>query len=232
MRCGLRCRDLPWSSSNPEFSRLTALLSESRSREALESLLNVESAPRKRFDNAIRAQRKENEVPVSLLGGFSVEARKTIQIAPSQVEHVFERFCRFTVDPRWLIYLPPQMASVQCDSGDYLEHPLEAFCYYRNAGIRKVVVEHKHMGSRAIVIVCRNAEAVKRRFGFSEVENLGCVYTRNGRPFFADANDEKEFLRRLQRGADEAETLGTLADRLGASRWRGASLDPKSGKAF
>jgi protein phosphatase len=35
-----------------------------------------------------------------------------------------------------------------------LEHPQEAFAYYRNEGVPAVICEQKHMGSRAVVILC------------------------------------------------------------------------------
>ncbi len=46
-----------------------------------------------------------------------------------------------------------------------LEHPAEAFAYYRHAGVPRVVCEEKHMGSRAVVIVCRDEDAARQRFG-------------------------------------------------------------------
>jgi protein phosphatase len=39
-----------------------------------------------------------------------------------------------------------------------LEHPDEAFAYYRDEGVGAVVVEEKHMGSRALIVVCRDNE--------------------------------------------------------------------------
>ena len=50
-----------------------------------------------------------------------------------------------------------------------------------------------HMGSRAVVIVCRNEDAARRRFGIVE-EGLGICYTRTGRRFFDDGKIEKQFL--------------------------------------
>ena len=38
------------------------------------------------------------------------------------------------------------------------------------------------MGSRAIVIVCRDADVAKERFGVDSGET-GAIYTRTGRPF-------------------------------------------------
>ena len=42
-----------------------------------------------------------------------------------------------------------------CASRVFLEHPAEAFAYFRREGVPRVVCEEKHMGSRAVVIVCR-----------------------------------------------------------------------------
>ena len=57
------------------------------------------------------------------------------------------------------------------------------------------------MGSRAVVIVCRDEEAARERFGV--VGETGIVYTRTGRRFFNDDGLEAEFLARI-RSAMEA----------------------------
>ena len=73
---------------------------------------------------------------------------------------------RFAADPRWLIYLPPTMAPTETsEHPNLLEHPSEAFDYYDKLGARQVICQEKHMGSRAVVVVCRSAEAARRRFG-------------------------------------------------------------------
>src|SRR5262245_49520267 len=53
------------------------------------------------------------------------------------------------------------------------------------------------MGSRAVVIVCRDEDAARARFGVND-EGRGIVYTRTGRRFFNDRELESEFLDRLQ----------------------------------
>ena len=69
---------------------------------------------------------------------------------------------RFAVNPKWLIYLPPTMSpSATSEEPGLLEHPAEAFAYYRQAGVPRVVCEEKHMGSRAVVIVCRDEDAAR-----------------------------------------------------------------------
>jgi protein phosphatase len=101
---------------------------------------------------------------------------------------------RFAANPKWLIYLPPTMAPTETTTQPgLLEHPAEAFAYFRREGVPRVVCEEKHMGSRAVVIVCRDEEAARRRFGVVG-EGIGICYTRTGRRFFDDAKIEKEFL--------------------------------------
>jgi protein phosphatase len=84
-----------------------------------------------------------------------------------------------------------------------LEHPAEAFDYFRKAGVDQVVCEQKHMGSRAVVIVCRDRDAALRRFGVAEDE-AGTCYTRTGRRFFPDPAIERQFLDRIRVAADKA----------------------------
>jgi protein phosphatase len=53
------------------------------------------------------------------------------------------------------------------------------------------------MGSRAVVVVCRDADTARKRFGVLEGE-IGLCYTRTGRRFFNDAALETQFLDRVQ----------------------------------
>ncbi|MEP7339038.1 MAG: polynucleotide kinase-phosphatase [Acidobacteriota bacterium] len=115
-----------------------------------------------------------------------------------------EVMSRFAANPKWLIYLPPTMSPSETSTKpDLLEHPVEAFSYYRSAGVSRVVCEEKHMGSRAVVIVCRDEEAARRRFGVVR-EGAGICYTRTGRRFFDDQKLEQEFLARLRAAAKAA----------------------------
>jgi protein phosphatase len=119
---------------------------------------------------------------------------------------------RFAVDPKWLIYLPPTMSPSETSKlPGLLEHPQEAFAYYRHEGIPHVVCEQKHMGSRAVVIVCREESVSVQRFGVIE-PSLGIVYTRTGRRFFSDCALERAFLDRVRQAASKSgfwEELGT-----------------------
>jgi protein phosphatase len=124
-----------------------------------------------------------------------------VTIREENASAALEAMSRFAVDPRWLIYLPPTMSPSETSAlPGLLEHPVEAFGYYRGRGVARVVCEEKHMGSRAIVIVCRDADAAERRFGL-RAESAGTVYTRTGRPFFSDAALEASLLERVRRAA-------------------------------
>src|SRR5205814_9828057 len=92
-----------------------------------------------------------------------------------------EVMSRFAMNPKWLVYLPPTMSpSETSKEPDLLEHPAEALDYYRKQHVEKVVCEQKHMGSRAVVIVCRDRDAALRRFGIIQ-EEIGVGYTLTGR---------------------------------------------------
>ncbi|MGX1506743.1 UNVERIFIED_CONTAM: polynucleotide kinase-phosphatase [Streptomyces graminofaciens] len=122
-----------------------------------------------------------------------------------------EVMSRFAVDPRLLTYLPPTMAPTATSKEDgYLEHPAEAFAQYLSDGISRVVCEEKHMGSRAVALVCRDADAARERFG---VEGpTGALHTRTGRPFFDDPAITEEILGRLRTAVTDAglwDELGT-----------------------
>ena len=115
-----------------------------------------------------------------------------------------EVMSRFAVDPKWLIYLPPTMSPcATSDLPDYLEHPREAIAYFTARGIKELVCEEKHMGSRAILVICKDEEAVLRRFGI-EGGGLGVCYTRTGRPFFTNADLERTFLERVRRALSKS----------------------------
>ncbi len=94
-----------------------------------------------------------------------------------------EVMSRFAIDPRWLLYLPPTMSPVATAAdGDLLEHPDQAFDAYRKDGVASVLCQEKHMGSRAVLLVCRSPDVAQARFG---LPGPGAVWTRTGRPFFS-----------------------------------------------
>jgi protein phosphatase len=138
--------------------------------------------------------------------------RGNVTVREENAAAALEVMSRFAANPKWLIYLPPTMSpSETTRAPGLLEHPAEAFGYYRHEGVPRVVCQEKHMGSRAVAVVCRDEEAARRRFGV-EGEGVGIVYTRTGRRFFAEAALEAELLARVQGAIGAAgvwEELGT-----------------------
>jgi polynucleotide kinase-phosphatase len=115
-----------------------------------------------------------------------------------------EAMSRFAADPHWLIYLPPTMSPVEASPlADFLEHPAEAFEYFRQEGIDRLVCEQKHMGSRAIAIVCRDEQTAQRRFGVTR--ESGIIYTRTGRRFFDNPATETGLLELLRQALTKAD---------------------------
>jgi protein phosphatase len=113
-----------------------------------------------------------------------------------------EVMSRFAANPKWLIYLPPTMAPTgTSERVNLLEYPAEAFSYFRSEGVSRVVCEEKHMGSRTVVIVCRDEDAARRSFGVVG-EGIGISYTRTGRRFFDDRSMEKELLENVRAAFD------------------------------
>jgi protein phosphatase len=138
--------------------------------------------------------------------------RANVTIREDNATAALEAMSRFGADPRWLIYLPPTMAPTETSRRDgYLERPEEAFAHFDRAGVGAVVCEQKHMGSRAVVVVCRDAEAARARFGVDTGESGICT-TRTGRRFLTDARLEAELLEQVRDAASAAglwDELGT-----------------------
>src|SRR5213079_3491075 len=119
----------------------------------------------------------------------------TVTIREENGIAALEVMSRFAANPKWLIYLPPTMSPSETTKVQgLLEHPAEAFAYFRHAGVPRVVCEEKHMGSRAVVIVCRDEDAARKHFGVTG-EGIGICYTRTGRRLFDNAVLEAEFLK-------------------------------------
>jgi protein phosphatase len=135
---------------------------------------------------------------------ITTRLRSGVTVREENAIAALEVMSRFAVNPKWLIYLPPTMSPSET-SGEpgLLEHPAEAFAYFRRQHIDRVICEEKHMGSRAVVIVCRDERAAAARFGVVG-EGIGACYTRTGRRFFSDDAAETEFFRRLNSAIESA----------------------------
>ena len=135
---------------------------------------------------------------------ISTRFRHTITIREENAIAALEVISRFAANPKWLIYLPPTMSPCATSAlPGYLEHPAEAFAYFQAEGVEKVICEEKHMGSRAVVVVCRDPSVSADRFGVREAEQ-GVIYTRTGRRFFDNQDLEQELIRRVGAAMERA----------------------------
>ena len=147
------------------------------------------------------------------VGKRRIETRfsSTILIPEENGLAALEVASRFAVDPRWLTYLPPTMAaSPTATEGPFLERPEMAMDFFAERGVTDLVVEEKHMGSRALLVVARSAEEARARFGVEDGK-AGIVYTRTGRPFFRDADFEAAVVERLTKAIDQADLWSSLS---------------------
>lgn len=123
--------------------------------------------------------------------------RGSVTIREENSTAAIEVMSRFAANPKWLIYLPPTMSPTETSSlPEFLEFPTEAFEYFSFHGAKEVVCEEKHMGSRAVIIVCRDKSAAQKRFGITD-GTIGIIYTRTGRRFFDNSILEAELLSRV-----------------------------------
>jgi len=152
-------------------------------------------------------ERASNDLDLQdVVGKRIIETRlaRTVTIREENGIAALEVMTRFAVDPRWLAYLPPTMSPTATSGREgLLEHPEEAFSAYRAGGVQQVVCEEKHMGSRAVVVICRDPSVAATRFGI-ESELAGSIFTRTGRPFFADSAAESAFLEKVRMGIGRA----------------------------
>jgi protein phosphatase len=133
-----------------------------------------------------------------------------ITIPEQNAMAALEVMSRFAVNPKWLVYLPPTMSPTETSREDgLLEHPAEAFAYFRHEGVPSVICEEKHMGSRAVVVLCRDEEVARKRFGVI-AEGIGVCYTRTGRRFFESSDLESQFLHRIREAADRSALWDSL----------------------
>ncbi len=159
-------------------------------------------------------ERASNDLDLEdVIGKRIIETRlaRTVTIREENAIAALEVMTRFAVDPRWLAYLPPTMSPTATSEREgLLEHPDEAFAAYRAAGVEQVVCEEKHMGSRAVVVVCRNSSVAATRFGIV-ADTAGSIFTRTGRPFFPEEATEAAFLEKIRSAVGRAGLWEELA---------------------
>lgn len=146
-------------------------------------------------NSPLRLWEKKRFAPPNMakfIHGYSVwiEGYGEVSISSSVAKSALDEFSHYTVPLEELVYLPPTMSPTLETSKfpDYLEHPLEAFQYYRDHGVTKMIAQKKHMGSRGILLLFRNRNHAKAYIG---KESLGSIYTRTGRRFFQPEIEKK-----------------------------------------
>ena len=90
---------------------------------------------------------------------------------------------------------PPDTSDETWESG-MLEHPRDVFAYYRSKGVRRLLVQHKMMGSRGTIVL----------FNREEERERSLIWSRSGRAFFnTDLN--RQVCDRLVEELNEAKVL-------------------------
>jgi protein phosphatase len=93
---------------------------------------------------ALSVQQREDELLDidDVLGKRIISTRlgRNVTIREENAITALEVMGRFAINPKWLIYLPPAVSpSATSEQPDLLEHPAEAFAYYRQEGVPRVV---------------------------------------------------------------------------------------------
>lgn len=126
------------------------------------------------------------------IDGFTVHTRNDEQIAIPKENALaaLDTFSHYTLPLEQVIYIPPTMSPTPQTSAlpGYLEHPSEAFHYYKKNGITKMMAEKKHMGSRAVIFIAKNRQVAKELINS---DNLGYITTRTGRAFFEQEQQQR-----------------------------------------
>ncbi len=177
------------------------------------------SGPQTTSPDPASAHREPDVLDIADVSGSRVIQTAYLSRVTVREDHAaaaLEVMSRFAIDPRWLVYLPPTMSPVATsDRDDLLEHPAQAFEFYQRDGVSSVLCEEKHMGSRAVLLVCRSPDAARSRFsvpapGVPAPGGLGAVWTRTGRPFFPPG-PTAALLAQVRAAAEQAGLFDELA---------------------
>lgn len=160
---------------------------------------NVPKEAQAMTDPSMPLQMVSARALISTRHGYHLTPKET-EVFPLLRHTVLE-----TVAPQWMIYLPPSLSPVTSSTvANLLEHPAQGFDYYRKKGQVELRARMWPVGTRAVVVVCRKPSVATTRFELPQ-EADGAVFTRTGRPYFADEGTERDFLRRIAAGLEEAE---------------------------
>ncbi|MBL0018767.1 MAG: polynucleotide kinase-phosphatase [Bacteroidetes bacterium] len=133
-----------------------------------------------------------------------------LTLQPQQVATVLQMMALEVVRREWLIYLPaPVSAPTSSQLPGTLEHPAQAFDYYRKKNLVQLATWAIPVGTSVVVVLCRNEAAAKKRF-MVENDGLGSIHTRTGRPYFSNLEAERQLLQKLAKGLELMEVWDQL----------------------
>lgn len=146
-------------------------------------------------DNPILEAKNKRFSPPNVaqfINGFAVHTTSgdQITIPKENALAAMDTFSHYTLPLEQVIYIPPTMSPTPQTSAlpDYLEHPEEAFNYYKKNGVQKMIAEKKHMGSRAVIFIAKDKEVAKELINS---DSLGYITTRTGRAFFEQKEQQQ-----------------------------------------
>jgi hypothetical protein len=132
----------------------------------------------------------------SYINGINLEIDgKEINCHHKDVAYALDLVSTRTVSLEELFYVAPTMSPTPKVSklDNFLEHPNEAFEYFIENDIKKVVAQKKHMGSRALITLFKNEEIGKK---YINKNKKGFILSRNNIRFF-NIEQEKQYVDRL-----------------------------------
>lgn len=144
-----------------------------------------------------KAQRFEPPTIQTFLDGFTVETAHfgKVKVDGGHAKAAIDSISHHALPLEQLQYIPPTMSPTPQTSAlaNTLEHPAEAFAYYKKHGVQTMIAEKKHMGSRAVLLLFKDESISKE---YVDTETLGIMTTRTGRRFF-DKETERVIIRQL-----------------------------------
>lgn len=139
-------------------------------------------------DNPLTAAKGRRFAPpqaAHYMNGFTVHTAtgEEVMIPKEKALAAMDTFSHYTLPPEQVLYIPPTMSPTPhtAAKADFLEHPAEAFAYYKKHGVTQMIAEKKHMGSRAVIFIAKDENVTKQLLN---TEALGVITTRTGRAFF------------------------------------------------
>ena len=139
----------------------------------------------------------------------------TVTIREENAAAALETMSRFAADPRWLIYLPPTMSPSETSAKPRAARASRGSLHllpqgrYRPGRVRGEAHGLARRRDRLPRRRCRAGGASASRTA------TGIIYTRTGRPFFADPALQEALLDRVRAALGAGWVLGQVRDRLG-----------------